>query len=193
MFTRIRYLSISWPKWIQSTPSYVNKIYFNNIFPLRLVLPGPVFFIFRRDNPVCNSLLSVRTTCSTYFTRLDSMTLTYCEQYKYEVLIMQLFPPPCHFSLLSTHISLSTQCWNTLNARHQVSHLRKIRPTSCYNGRTSINVAVLLETEFEPSFGNQGISQTKFLKCDLTDERNSVKLSVWYRGTIFCYCTCLSV
>ena len=76
---------------------------------------------------------------------------------------MQFFPPPCHFSLLSPHISLSTQCWNTLNMRRQVSHLCKIRYISCYNGRTSINVAVLLETEFDPSFGKQGITRTKFL------------------------------
>jgi len=69
--------------------------------------------------------------------------------------------------------------------RHQVSHLCKIHSISCYNGRTSINVAVLLETEFEPSFGKQGITRTKFsfdmcctVQCDLTDVWNSLQQSV---------------
>ena len=43
VFTRIRCLFLSWSKWIQSTPSCVNVMYFNNIFPLRLVLPGVCF------------------------------------------------------------------------------------------------------------------------------------------------------
>jgi hypothetical protein len=43
MFTRIRYFSLFWSKWIQSTPSYINRMYFNYSFPLRLVLPGVSF------------------------------------------------------------------------------------------------------------------------------------------------------
>ena len=121
------------------------KMYFNNIFHLGLVLPKGLFSSYF-STTVLYAFLFYRYAPLAYFIRLDLITLIFFE-YKYEVLIIQGFPPYCHFSLLNLHVFLSIQCWNTLNVRRQVSHPYKIRFVSCYNGCTSTIVAMLLGTE----------------------------------------------
>jgi len=134
-FTKVRYLSLSWPSPIQSTPlPYLPKIHLNIILPSTL-WPSKWSLFFRSTyrNSVCAFPLPIRATCPAHIIHLDFITLIiFGPKYRSwtsslcNLLQSRSSPPLPHSS--NTQISFSEHFSNTmspcsfLNMKDQVSY-----------------------------------------------------------------------
>jgi hypothetical protein len=110
VFTRDRQWSLSWARWIHSTPSH--HICFTSIlifsFYLRLCLPGVPFHCFLTKILYAFLISPMRATWPAQPT-LDLITLIFCEAYKlWSSSLCSLLQSPATSSLLGPYVPLST-------------------------------------------------------------------------------------
>jgi len=96
--TTDHHLSISWARWIQSTPNYPFNFNFNNTLPFSSrSLKWYLSFMFPHQNPVCICIYPMHATCPTHLILLDLITLIF----RHGIQITKPFP--CLMSLPQHH------------------------------------------------------------------------------------------